>query len=127
MTIGAAFFLVGGLIFLTLLFASGGANRSRQLVVLGQLMSGSQGRVKQISICMALLLVGTGATFCFAGVALMDAQRATRCADYCLARGFAAGKIGPSVDRNARSRFVACTCTSPNKTPLETRADSVAE
>ena len=125
MTLGIALFFAGSLAFLVLLFGSGGAQRSRQFVVLGQIWAGEQGSFRRRWLIVALGLVALGALTCFAGVAAMDAQRAARCRDYCAMRGYASGAIGPSVDRAPATRFVACTCTATDRPALELRADAV--
>jgi hypothetical protein len=78
--IGAALFFAGGLIFLVLLFASGGAARSRQFEVLGQLWSGRHGPRRRRLLRLAFGLIGSGAVTCFAAVA------ARRCPARCALR-----------------------------------------
>jgi hypothetical protein len=67
-----------------------------------------------------------GALALFSAVVAKDAERAARCVDYCNAREFSTGTIGPSIDRTPANRFVACTCTGPDRDALELRADSLA-
>lgn len=123
MMIGAALLFGGGLTFMALLFGSGGWQRSRQFAVVGQLCAGTLGRVRQSLAMGSLALIGLGAIVCFAGVTRMDAERATRCQSYCIAAGYAEGTIGPSLDRDPATRFVACTCIGPDRPALELRAD----
>lgn len=125
MTLGASLLAVGGLGFLGTLFASGGWRRSRQFAILGQLWSGALGPRRRLMCQLSLATVGAGAILCFAGVASMDAERAARCRDHCMALGFERGLIGPSVDRAPSSRFVACTCSADALAPLELRADTI--
>ena len=125
MFIGAAFFFLGAATLLGLLFANGGLQKSRQFAVLGQLFSAQLGAGKRVLSFVAIGLTVIGGVLCMAGVALKDAARAERCRQYCLTAGFVEGKIGPSVDRAAKSRFVACTCSAPDKPALERRADSL--
>tara|TARA_R110002096_G_scaffold143328_5_gene299418 strand:+ start:70946 stop:71335 length:390 start_codon:yes stop_codon:yes gene_type:complete len=125
MAIGAALFFAGGLVFAGLLFASGGTQRSRQFEVLGQLFGGRLGQRKRALAVGSLVIAGAGAITCFAAIALMDGARAERCRDYCTNSDFVDGTIGPSLDRSKAGRFVACTCTAPDKPPLEVRADSL--
>ena len=125
MTLGAVLFLAGAMTFLVLLFSSGGAQRSRQFAVLGQLRSGALGTARRRLLMVSIGLIGTGAVACFAGVGAMDAARAARCHEYCVARDFSNGSIGPSVDRSTAGRFVACTCTAPDQPTLELRADAI--
>jgi hypothetical protein len=123
--VGAALFFGGGAIFIGLLFASGGAQRSRQFAVLGQLWSGALGARRRRLLWLALGLIGTGAAACFAGVAAMDAERARRCHEYCVAAGYAEGRIGASAERDRSRRFVACLCSAPDRPTLERRADAI--
>lgn len=125
LTIGTTLFFGGGLIFLALLFSSGGAARSRQFEVLGHLWSGRMGSRRRGQLLLSLGLIGTGVITCFSGVAAMDAERAARCRDVCVAAGYATGRIGPSVDRTPKGRFVACTCPADDKPALELRADTL--
>lgn len=125
MLIGAALFFAGALGFMAVLFASGGWQRSRQFTVIGKLWSGQLGALRRRVTRLSLLLVATGAALSFTGVALMDAQRAERCHDYCQAQGHEEGIIGPSQDRSPAARFVACICRSAGQPELELRADSV--
>jgi hypothetical protein len=125
MLIGVVLFFGGGLVFLALLFASGGTARSRQFAVIAELLDGRRGRGKRRLVLAALLLMATGAISLFAGVAAMDARRANHCQDYCTASGFERGTIGPSQDRRPESRFVACTCSGGIAEPLERRADTL--
>ena len=125
MTLGVILFLAGGMLFLGLLFASGGAQRSRQFAVIGRMWSGDLGASRRRLLLVSLVLIGSGAIACFSGVAAMDAARAARCNDYCVARDYSKGSIGPSVDRSTAGRFVACTCTSADRPALELRADAI--
>lgn len=125
MTLGAALLAAGGLGFLGTLFASGGWRRSRQFAILGQLWSGALGARRRRLLRTSLVALGGGAALCFAGVASMDAERATRCRDHCLALGFTQGRIGPSEDRAPPTRFVACTCSGEGEAALELRADAL--
>jgi|GEM_PF-5530891 len=125
MSVGVGLFFVGTLSVFALMFANGGAQKSRQFAVLGQLWSGNFGTLQSRLIRLSLLLVGVGAMTCFAGVGRMDADRAERCQQTCLSAGYSAGQIGPSVERRKNARFVACICTAPDKAVLELRADSL--
>jgi hypothetical protein len=127
MTVGVGLFFVGVLGVMALLFASGAAQKSRQFEVLGQLWSGKLGVGRRRLVRTAFLLAGSGAVLCFAGVAGMDAERAARCHDHCIASGYHEGKIGPSQERSKSGRFVACVCQSPDRPPLELRADAVGK
>lgn len=124
MIIGATLFFSGGLAFMALLFGHGGWQRSRQFAVIGQLCSGAHGGLRRILTLGSLALIWLGAMACFAGVLSMDAERAERCSNHCIAAGYAEGVIGASLDRDPAIRFVACTCTAPDRPALELRADS---
>lgn len=125
MTLGAAAFFAGGLTFMSLLFSSGGWQRSKQFAVISQLWSGQHGRARKL-LCRACLgLIGTGAVLCFAGVAQMDAERAARCESYCVDHGYQRGAIGPSADRSPANRYVACICASDIGSSKEVRADTI--
>lgn len=125
MIVGVALFFGGAAFFMALLFGNGGASRSRQFAVIGHLLSGGLGPRKRALTILALLLLGVGMCTTFAGVASMDAARAERCRVHCVAQGYTEGHIGPSIDREPATRFVACTCTGGSQPPLELRADSV--
>jgi hypothetical protein len=125
MLFGVALFLLGGLLFFALLFANGGAARSRQIAVIAELLGGHRGVGKRRLTIAALILIGLGAVSAFAGVAAMDARRARQCQSYCSVAGYERGSIGPSLDRSAERRFVACTCEGGKSKPLELRADSL--
>jgi len=125
MIFGVCMFFTGVLSVLLLLSANGGWDKSRQFAVLGQLLSGKLGALRRTLSRTALLLTFMGAVLCFAGVGQMDARRAQRCHDHCIAAAYLKGTIGPSVDRTSSRRFVACACTAPGKPPLELRADSI--
>lgn len=127
MNLGIGLFFAGVLGTMALLFTNGGAEKSRQFVVLAALWNGSLGAHKRLLCRTALLALATGALLTFAGVSQMDAERAGRCHDYCVGAGFVDGKIGPSVERSKEARFVACVCTAPDKAPLELRADSISK
>jgi hypothetical protein len=107
---------------MALLFGNGGWQRSRQFAVIGKLCSGALGTARQILTLGSMAVIGLGGLTCFAGVASMDAERANRCRDHCLAAGYQDGVIGPSLDREPKTRFVACTCTAPDREGLELRA-----
>jgi len=126
MLVGVALFFAGSFGVMALLFASGGAQKSRQFEVLGQLWSGKLGSTRRVLVRASLLLIGAGAMGCFAGVAGMDAARAEGCHARCVAAGYVGGKIGPSIERSKSGRFVACVCTAPDKLALELRADNLA-
>ncbi|MGQ0800674.1 MAG: hypothetical protein ACT4NL_11255 [Pseudomarimonas sp.] len=125
MLIGVALFFAGAALFMLLLFSHGGAGRSQQFGVIADLLGGRRGVGKRRLTIAALILIGLGAFGTFAGVAAMDARRANRCQDYCIASGYQQGKIGPSMERSKERRFVACTCDGGKSEPLELRADSV--
>lgn len=123
--VGVSVFFDGAGTFFALLFASGGLQNSRQFAVLGQLWAGKLGAGRRNLSLASLGLAVVGGLTCFVGVAASDAQRAKSCDRYCVAEGYAQGKIGPSVDRSPKGRFVACTCSAPDRASFERRADSV--
>lgn len=124
--IGAPLAMVGGVTFLVVLFSHGGAPKSQQFRVIGELMSGRRGQQSRVATLVALAAIGLGSCLSFAGIAASDAERAQRCAARCKADGFSEGRIGPSVERDPKRRFVACTCTGGGKSaPLELPADSL--
>ena len=125
MIIGVLMFFTGVLGVLALLMANDGWDKARQFAVLQALLTGKLGSGRRTFSLLALLLTFTGAMLCFAGVSQMDAKRAQVCHDHCIAAGYQKGSIGPSVDRSSEGRFVACTCSAPDKAPLEQRADSI--
>jgi hypothetical protein len=66
------------LLVLGLLFASGGASKSRQFAVLGDLLSGRQGGLSQGLLIAALLGIVIGAVITFTAVGRRDAARRTQ-------------------------------------------------
>jgi hypothetical protein len=125
MLVGAALFFIGGGLFMAVLFSSGGAQKSKQFQVLGDVFAGRAGPRKRGLGCLALVLVVVGSCSLFGGVAAKDRARAERCQTRCVAEGFTEGRIGPSVDREPATRFVACTCRGGREGDLELRADSI--
>jgi hypothetical protein len=125
MIAGVALFLGGAVFFMALLFGSGGVNRAHQFSVIGRLLSGGFGPRRRALTFLSLVLLGVGMCTTFAGVASMDAERARRCREHCAAQGYPEGHIGPSIDREPATRFVACTCTGGSQEALELRADSL--
>lgn len=125
MDVGLGLFFLGGGLFMGVVFGSGGAAKSRQFAVIGQLLRGEHGRSKRGLTLVALCCLGLGTCGTFAGVASMDAARAERCVERCRAEGHLEGRIGPSVDRDPETRFVACTCVGGQDESLELRADAL--
>jgi hypothetical protein len=66
--VGASIFGASMLLVLVLLFASGGASKSRQFEVLGDLISGRHGGPSQVLLFAALLGIVVGAATCFSAV-----------------------------------------------------------
>lgn len=125
MKFGIALFFLGISGLLALLFAHGGASKSRQLEVWAHLWRGRQGAGPRRWLRVAVLSSVAGALLCFAGVTQSDRQRARRCHAHCLGAGYDEGRIGPSVERSKHGRFVACVCTAADRAPLELRADDL--
>lgn len=128
--VGIGFFFVGMLTIMAVVFANGGAQKSKQFQVIGEIASGKLGRRarRALFVGFASALVGMCATF--AGVAGSDRARAKKCVATCQARGYADGKIQASTATQPndvkRAAFVACACTrGPAPDPLELRADSL--
>jgi hypothetical protein len=125
MVVGLALFFLGVALFMGVVFVSGGASKLRQFAVIAQLLRGEHGGRKRGVTLFALLCVSLGTCSTFARVAARDAARAERCVERCRAEGHLEGRIGPSVDRDPQTRFVACTCLGGQDEPLELRADTL--
>lgn len=73
--IGGAIFGASVLLVLILLMANGGANKSAQFTVLGELVSGVHGAAMRVLIFAAVAGVLIGAVTAFSGVSRNDAAR----------------------------------------------------
>ena len=129
MLVGAGAFFAGFLIFGYLLAANGGWAKSKQFAVLGELRRGEHGAGAKRALRLALVLIFVGMMLCFVGVGQKDNARREACETRCSAEGYASGKIGASLDRQPKTRFLACICEAPDTQdkvdPLELRADEL--
>ena len=118
--VGAAFFMLGVLVFMVVIFSSGGVAKSQQFRVLGEVSRGQHGAGKRLGLGIAVLLIVVGACGAFAGTAQKDAARRTACDAKCKTDGFEQGKLGPSTERHPQQpnkhRFVACICSGGKDT-----------
>lgn len=125
--VGAGLAFTGAVAFLGALFSSGGASKSQQFRVLGELWRGQHGAGKRRVAKFGLLAAIVGMSMVLAGVAAHDAERARRCRARCEAAGMQ-GKIGPSSQRHPTgpgAAFVACVCEGPGGAREESRADDL--
>jgi len=126
---GVAIFFASGLLFMGLVFAKGGANRSKQLGVMLALVRGEHGPLNRQLAIGSFAGIILGALCCFAGVAAQDVAREKRCQAKCVEVGHLRGKIGPSsqqsMTRRGRAAFVACVCSGGAGPPIELQADSL--
>ena|SRR5688572_30787182 len=128
--VGIGFFFLGMITIMAVTFANGGAQKSQQFRVIGEIASGKLGRGARIALFVGFASALVGMCTTFAGVAQGDRARAQKCVATCKTRGYENGKIRASTathPNNAkRAAFVACACTrGPAPDPLELRADSL--
>lgn len=127
--LGIALFFPSGLTFMVVLFANGGAPKSKQLSVLSDLVRGRRGRRRQRTTLGAMLGMALGTLLLFSGVAAHDLGRADRCVERCTREGYPTGRIGPSEARRPgqprRALFVACRCEGGDRAPLELVANDL--
>lgn len=128
--VGIWFFFLGVITIMTVMFANGGAQKSKQFRVIGEIASGKLGRGARIALFVGFASALVGMCTTFAGVAQSDRARAKKCAATCKTRGYENGRIRASTatqPNNAnRAAFVACACTrGPAPDPLELRADAL--
>jgi hypothetical protein len=97
--------------------ANGGANKSRQFEVLGDLLSGRHGALLRGLLVAALGGLVVGALIAFSAVGSIDAARRKQCQDTCVERGFKQGTMGLSASPDASGRpYKVCKCTGgPDK------------
>jgi hypothetical protein len=129
MAVGLALAFLGFTLFAGALFSSGGAAKSRQFQVIGEVLGGRHGGGRRLAMLLGLALCAAGTLTTFAGVAQKDAGRADRCQAYCVQQGYTSSAIGPGEETPAgggRSvRFVACTCTRADGGRTQTRANDL--
>ena len=129
MVVGLALAAIGFSLYAGALFASGGAAKSRQFQVIGEVLRGRHGAGRRLAMLAGLALVAVGMLTTFAGVARNDAGRAARCRAYCVQQGYTLGAIGPGDETppgGGRSvRYVACVCTRADGGRTQTRADDL--
>lgn len=129
MVVGLALAAIGFTLYAGALFASGGAAKSRQFQVIGEVLRGRHGAGRRLTMLSGLALVAVGTLTLFAGVAQSDAGRAARCQTYCVQQGYTHSAIGPgdaTPPGGGRSaRFVACVCTRADGGRTQTRADDL--
>jgi hypothetical protein len=103
------------------LFSSGGASKSRQFEVLGELLAGKHGAVRRLMLLLALGAIGVGALTCFTAVGRMDAARRKQCQATCVERGYKKGLMGLSSGTDASNkRYKVCRCSEgPDNKELE--------
>lgn len=120
-------FLIGGAIFgasvllvLVLLVTNGGANKSRQFEVIGDLLAGRQGPLVRGLLFAAFAGIAIGAITLFTAVGRNDEARRKQCNDTCVAKGFKQGALGLSAGRDASGRpYKVCRCTGGSEKDQE--------
>lgn len=123
MLAGLALAFVGFALFAGTLFGGGGAAKSRQFAVVGEVLGGRQGPGRRLAMIAGLALMAFGAVATFAGVSAHDAGRADRCRAHCLQQGYTQSALGPSDGGGAT--YFACTCTRADGARTQTRADDL--
>jgi len=127
---GAVLFMCGVLVLMYVVFSAGGVAKSKQLGVISDVLAGGQGKTKRGLLLLGGVMALLGTCGAFAGVAAGDAKRRSACEQLCVERGYQAGKIQGSQERDppgsGKHAFVACVCSEgPDPDPLELRADEV--
>ncbi|MDP3221236.1 MAG: hypothetical protein Q8S73_44545 [Deltaproteobacteria bacterium] len=128
MAVGIALAFIGFGLFAGVLFGTGGASKSKQFQVIGEVLGGRHGPGRKRAMLLGLVMTVLGTCTTFAGVTAHDARRAPRCQAYCLQQGYTRSEIGPSdatADGGRRVAFVACTCTRADGARTQTRADDL--
>lgn len=127
---GAITAMIGFAVVMGVVFGAGGAAKSKQFAVVGEVMAGQHGKARRAAFLVGLVLTVFGTCGAFAGVAAGDAQRKQACERVCTGRGYAQAEIRGSTERNppgsGKHAFVACACSAgPDPDPLELRADDL--
>jgi hypothetical protein len=127
---GFLVFAAGFLLLFALLARHGALARSKQIGALRDLAAGRRGARGRTLLLLAIGALVAGTCGTFAGVTAGDAARARRCRAACEARGYRAGAIRGSTERDPanprRHRFVACACEGgPAPDPLELDSKSL--
>lgn len=118
--VGATVFGIGVLLMLSLLFSSGGAAKSRQIGVLGELFSGRLGGTLQALSFAALGAIAVGALICFGAAGRGDGDRRKACQNACAERGYEKGRLGLSESRDAAGRpLKVCRCSGGPEKDIE--------
>jgi len=118
--VGATIFGISVLLMLILLFSQGGAAKSRQIGVLGDLLSGRLGGGLQAAAIVALVGSGLGALICFGAVGRADGGRRQACQNACAERGYQKGRLGLSESRDAAGRpLKVCRCSGGPEKDIE--------
>ena len=129
MVVGIALAFIGFGLFAGVLFDSGGASKSMQFQVIGEVLGGWHGLGRRRTMLVGLFMVVLGTCTTFAGVTAHDAGRRQRCQSYCLQQGYTRGEIGPTdatpAGGDRRVAFVACTCIRADGARTQTRADGL--
>jgi hypothetical protein len=131
--IGAAVAGASFLLFMFVVFSSGGVAKSAQFRVLGELLAGRHGVAKRALTILAFGGLLVGSCSLFAGVSAHDRARAERCDVHCKALGNARGVIdsprkpAPPAVSGAKPQppRPACHCEGGSAEPSEMPADDV--
>ncbi|HVH41897.1 MAG TPA: hypothetical protein VM925_06120 [Labilithrix sp.] len=125
---GLAIAAVGFAVLFGLLASVSALAKSKQLSALRAIASGREGSGKRALFFFAVAAMTIGSCGVFGGVAKSDGERANACQRMCVARGYAAGRIGRSATPDPKHPKPACTCTGgvTGATPFETSADDLA-
>lgn len=131
--VGAAVAGVSFLLFVFVLFSSGGVAKSAQFRVLRELLSGKHGRARRGLVIAAFVGQLFGSCGIFSGVAAHDRARAERCDVHCKSLGNERGHIAasnkPPPPRPSGAKpippRVACHCVGGSAPASEMPADDV--
>jgi hypothetical protein len=124
--VGAGIFGASVLLVMILLFTSGGASKSRQFEVLGELMSGRHGALSRLLLIAALGGLVVGALTCFSAVGKGDAGKRQGCQNACIERGYKKGVLGLSASRNSSGKsYQVCHCRDGAEKDIELDVDTL--
>lgn len=128
MFVGIGMAFVGFAAFAGTLFSSGGAAKSEQFRVMGEVMSGRRGVGRKRVMTAGLLLCALGALTLFAGVAAHDAGRGERCRTWCTRQGYPRSVLRRVEEPVASGRSVVyfgCVCERDDGATTQTRANDL--
>lgn len=129
MIAGIALAFLGFALFAGVLFGSGGASKSKQFEVIGDVMGGKHGAGRRLAMIVGLVMTVLGTCTTFAGVSARDAGRGDRCQAYCTQQGYTHSALGPAEETppggGRAVTYFACMCTREDGAHTQTRANDL--